>query len=97
MKIVILFVGHLRRFKGIFELIYAFFEVNNENKKAKLMIVGERTKRILVKEKLIGLGLEKSVILIGKIHHLKFMNTINLQIFLFFHHILMQEALHWSL
>ena len=37
---LIFFVGYLDTFKGIFELIDAFFEINKYNKNIYLMIVG---------------------------------------------------------
>ena len=42
-NVVILFVGYLDDFKGIFELIDAFFEISTNNKNLKLMVVGDRT------------------------------------------------------
>lgn len=44
-EILILFVGYLDIFKGIFELIDAFYEINKENKNVKLMMVGTGPKK----------------------------------------------------
>ena len=64
---VILFVGYLDVFKGIFELLGVFLEIKEVNKNLKLMFVGtgpkENELKILVSE----CGLEESVIFTGKI------------------------------
>lgn len=71
---LVLFVGYLDTFKGIFELVDAFYEVNKENKNAMLMMVGEGPKENELKKKVSNLGLERSVIFMGnlkpkEIHH----------------------------
>ncbi len=66
--ILILFVGYLDIFKGIFELIDAFFEINKYNKNMKLMIVGTGPKENELKKKVLELGLNKLVIFTGKIY-----------------------------
>lgn len=64
-EILIIFVGYLDTFKGIFELINAFYEVKNDN--IKLMIIGEGPKENELKKKVFQLDLEKCVIFTGKI------------------------------
>lgn len=66
-NILILFVGYLDTFKGIFELIDAFYEVNKGNKNTTLMIIGEGPKKNELKKRVLKIGLEKSVIFTGKI------------------------------
>ena len=61
-NIVILFVGYLDEFKGIFELVDAFFEISTNNKNLKLMVIGTGPKEDQLKMKVMNLGLEKSVI-----------------------------------
>ncbi|MEL7669951.1 glycosyltransferase family 4 protein [Methanobacterium sp.] len=64
--VLILYVGHLEDFKGLFELIHAFNNIKRENKSAKLMLIGEGSqKHKAIKE--ISLLSEKSVIFTGKI------------------------------
>jgi N-acetyl-alpha-D-glucosaminyl L-malate synthase BshA len=65
--IVILYVGHLEEFKGLFELIYAFNNVKRENEKAKLILIGEGSQKNKSIKEVSTLGLEKSVIFAGKI------------------------------
>ncbi|HHY00475.1 MAG TPA: glycosyltransferase family 4 protein, partial [Methanothermobacter sp.] len=65
--IVILFVGHLEVFKGLFELIYAFNNVKKENKKVKLILIGDGSQKIRSKQEIEKLGLEESVFYAGKI------------------------------
>lgn len=67
--VVILFVGYLDTFKGIFELIDAFFEIYKENKSIKLLIVGSGPKYNELKRKVSKLGLDDSVKFKGKIAH----------------------------
>ncbi len=66
-EIVILYVGHLEEFKGLFELIYAFNNVIMDNIKAKLMLIGEGSQKEYSIGEVSRLGLEKSVIFVGKI------------------------------
>lgn len=66
-NILILFVGYLDTFKGIFELIDAFYEVNTKNKNSMLMIIGEGPKEDELKKRVSNLGLVKSVIFTGKV------------------------------
>ena len=66
-NVLILFVGYLDVFKGIFELIAAFSEIKKDNKKIKLMIVGTGPKENEIRTKIVGLNLGKSVILTGEI------------------------------
>ncbi len=65
--VLILFIGYLDIFKGIFELIDAFYEVNTKNRNTKLIIIGEGPKEEELKEKVLEMGLKKSVIFTGKI------------------------------
>lgn len=67
-EILILFVGYLDTFKGIFELINAFYEINKKKDNINLMIVGEGPKENELKKKVYKLGLEKSVIFTGNIN-----------------------------
>lgn len=64
--ILILFVGYLDRFKGIFELIDAFYEIN-KNTNTMLMIIGEGPKEDELKKRASQLKLKKSVIFTGKL------------------------------
>ncbi len=66
-NIVILFVGYLDDFKGIFELVEAFFEISINNKNLNLIIVGTGPKEDQLKMKVVNLGLEKSVIFTNQI------------------------------
>lgn len=66
-SILILFVGYLDVFKGIFELIDAFFEVNKENNDLKVMIIGEGPQESKIKDKVSKLKLDTSIIFTGKI------------------------------
>lgn len=65
--LLILFVGYLDDFKGIFELINAFYEIKKENRNTLLMMVGTGPKKSELNERISKLGLENSVILTGKI------------------------------
>jgi len=67
-NILILFVGYLDAFKGIFELIDAFYEVNKNKDNIKLMVIGEGPKENELKKKVSKLDLEKSVIFTGNIN-----------------------------
>lgn len=68
-EVVILFVGYLDTFKGIFELIDAFFKIYKENKSIKLLIVGTGPKHKELKRKVSELELDNSVIFTGKVAH----------------------------
>lgn len=70
-EILILFVGYLDTFKGIFELIDAFYEINKENKNTKLMMIGTGPKKEEFKKKVFQLGLEDYVTLIGVVPNIK--------------------------
>lgn len=66
--ILIVFVGYLDVFKGIFELIDVFFEISKRNNRnLKLMIIGTGPKEDQLKIKVLNLGLKKSVIFTGEI------------------------------
>ena len=65
--ILILFVGYLDTFKGIFETINAFKAISYDNINVKLMIVGTGPKENDLKTKVEKMGLEKSVIFTGNI------------------------------
>lgn len=64
-EIIILFVGYLDTFKGIFDLLNAFNEINRNN--IKLVMVGDGPKKDELKTLVANLNLEGSVILTGKI------------------------------
>jgi N-acetyl-alpha-D-glucosaminyl L-malate synthase BshA len=66
-EVLILFVGYLDSFKGIFELIDAFYEINKKNKNVKLMIVGTGPKEDELKKKVSKLSLKNFVIFTGNI------------------------------
>ena len=66
-EILILFVGYLDTFKGIFELIAAFYEMNKKNKNVKLMMVGTGPKKDELKKKVLKLNLENFLIFTGKV------------------------------
>ncbi|MEN6293488.1 MAG: glycosyltransferase, partial [Methanobacterium sp.] len=63
--ILVLFVGYLDVFKGIFELVDSFNEIKQEN--IKLMIVGTGPKKYELKDRVHKLGLEKTVIFTGNL------------------------------
>lgn len=65
--IILLFVGYLDTFKGVFELLEAFYEINKKCSDVILIIVGEGPKSAEIKEKIQKLSLDKFVILTGKI------------------------------
>ncbi|MBI5681012.1 MAG: glycosyltransferase [Methanobacterium sp.] len=65
--ILILFVGYLDTFKGVFELMNSFHEINKKNVNVKLMIVGEGPKNNELKKIASRLCLETHVIFAGKI------------------------------
>lgn len=67
--ILILFVGYLDTFKGVFELLGAFHELSKKRENIKLMMVGEGPKITELKNKVSEFELEKSVIFAGKISH----------------------------
>ena len=73
-EILILFVGYLDTFKGIFELIDAFYEINKKNKNVKLMMVGTGPKKDEIKKKVSKLNLEDFVIFTGKISPVEMYN-----------------------
>ena len=62
-ELLILFVGYLDTFKGIFELVDAFYGINKENKNVKLMMVGTGLKKDEIKKKISQLGLRSYVML----------------------------------
>ena len=66
-EILILFVGYLDIFKGIFELVDAFYEINKENKNVKLMMVGTGPKEGELKNKVSQWNLESYVIFTGAV------------------------------
>ena len=66
-EIVILYVGHLEAFKGLFELIYAFNNVKRVNNKAKLMLIGEGSQKDKSMSEVSRKGLNESVLFAGKI------------------------------
>lgn len=64
---LILFVGYLDTFKGIFDLIPAFYEITKENKNVTLMMVGTGPKKEELKKKVSKLKLNDFVIFTGNI------------------------------
>lgn len=65
--ILLLFVGYLDTFKGIFEIINSFDKIKKDDNLAKLMIIGTGPKKSELQNKVRDLGLEKSVIFTGKV------------------------------
>ncbi|WP_157931995.1 glycosyltransferase [Methanobacterium subterraneum] len=65
--VLILFVGYLDKFKGIFELINAFYEINGENKNVKLMMVGVGPRKGELVNILTGLDINNEVIFTGRV------------------------------
>ncbi len=70
-EILILFVGYLDEFKGIFELINAFNKITAENSNVKLMMVGTGPKKEDLLEILNKVGIEDKVIFTGVVEHQK--------------------------
>lgn len=66
-EILILFIGHLEPFKGVFELITAFNEVNKSDSKTKLMLIGEGQQKQEVQKEISRFSLDDSVIFTGKV------------------------------
>ncbi|BDZ71827.1 glycosyltransferase [Methanobacterium petrolearium] len=69
--ILLLFVGYLDEFKGIFELVNAFSQLNAGNKNVKLMVVGVGPKKEDLLKILTKMGIENQVIFTGMIEHHK--------------------------
>lgn len=69
--ILILFVGYLDEFKGIFELVNAFNKVIADNENIKLMMVGAGPKKEVLLNTLKKMGIEKEVIFTGMVEHHK--------------------------
>lgn len=69
--ILILFVGYLDVFKGVYETIESFCLVNNKNSNTKLMMVGEGPKENELKLKISEWSLENDVIFTGDIEPAK--------------------------
>ena len=65
--LLILFIGHLETFKGIFELLDAFYEINKKHTNTKLMIVGEGHEEQKVRDTVSKLKLEGSIMFTGKV------------------------------
>jgi len=70
-EILILFVGYLDTFKGIYELINSFQEISAENKNVKLLMVGGGPKKEDLLDNVIKMNLEDNVIFTGMIEHQK--------------------------
>lgn len=66
-EILILFVGYLDTFKGIFELIDAFGEIKQIYNNIKLMIIGNGPKKHELENRVLALDLEKSVMFTGNL------------------------------
>lgn len=65
--IFILFIGHLEPFKGIFELLDGFYQINVQNKNTRLMIIGEGHQETEVRKIVNEYQINESVIFTGKI------------------------------
>jgi N-acetyl-alpha-D-glucosaminyl L-malate synthase BshA len=72
--VVILFVGYLDEFKGIFELINAFNTISKDNKNVKLLMVGVGPKKKNLLKILKKRRIESKVIFTGRIDHQKIHN-----------------------
>jgi N-acetyl-alpha-D-glucosaminyl L-malate synthase BshA len=72
--VVILFVGYLDEFKGIFELINAFNTISKDNKNVKLLMVGAGPKKKNLLKILKKRRIENKVIFTGRIDHQKIHN-----------------------
>lgn len=66
-EVLILFIGHLEPFKGIFELLDAFNSIKTKHENCKLMIIGEGHDEQRVKETVSNFELDNSVIFKGKV------------------------------
>ena len=66
-ELLILFIGNIEIFKGIFELLEAFQQINSNNKNVKLMIIGGGTKEHKIKNKVSKYNLDDYVIFKGEI------------------------------
>lgn len=67
--ILILFVGYLDEFKGIFELVNVFSQINAANKNVKLMMVGPGPKKEDLLKILTEMGIKNDVIFTGMVEH----------------------------
>lgn len=65
--ILILFIGHLETFKGIFELLYSFHRIKLDHKNIKLMVVGEGHEEEKVRNIVSKYKLDNFVIFAGKV------------------------------
>ena len=65
--ILILFVGYLDTFKGIFELIDVFYKIKQEHNNIKLMIIGTGPKKHEIENKVLASDLKNSVIFTGNL------------------------------
>jgi len=65
--VVILFVGYLDEFKGIYELINAFNIIHSENRKVKLMMIGAGPKKDHLLKILTEMNIENEVIFTGRV------------------------------
>lgn len=68
-EILILFVGYLDTFKGVFELVEAFHKLNNKYFNLKLMFVGVGPKSSDLINKTAKLGLQDKILFVGNISH----------------------------
>jgi len=66
-EILILFVGYLDTFKGIFDIIDAFGEIKQTHDNIKLMIIGNGPKKHELENRVLALDLKNSVIFTGKL------------------------------
>lgn len=68
-EILILFVGYLDEFKGIFELVNAFGAIARENKNVKLMMVGAGPRKEDLLNIITRIGINDEVVFTGMIEH----------------------------
>jgi len=66
-EILILYVGYLDEFKGIYELINAFNIIHSENRKVKLMMIGAGPKKDHLLKILTEMNIENEVIFTGRV------------------------------
>ncbi len=64
---LLLFIGHLEPFKGIFELLDAFYEISKKNQNVKIIIIGEGHAEKKIKETVAKYNLSDYITFTGKI------------------------------
>ena len=63
----LLFIGHLRRQKGVFELIEIFNTISGRHENLYLYIIGSGPEKDILTEKIRTLGLSEKVIFVGRV------------------------------